>query len=176
MRSRRTISWRVSERSNCSRMKKESPVLKNGIVVPCKSAGWEIVYPGNKSFPLHRPVRRPVARRECSAWPPSIEKSAPHDQQTPFLQPPHCQDRGGTNTPQNHDSFRSNRFNFITSDMNHHRNFNRFLLEAAAGVPHISRCQGPWNVDLRTPPGPEGSNGSLLRICRGHPGIGIYDL
>src|SRR5208283_826802 len=31
--------------------------------------------------------------------------------------------------------------------------------------------QGPWNVDLRTPPGPEGSNGSLLRICRGHPGI-----
>jgi len=26
-------------------------------------------------------------------------------------------------------------------------------------------------VDLRTPPGPEGSNGSLLRICRGHPGI-----
>jgi hypothetical protein len=29
--------------------------------------------------------------------------------------------------------------------------------------------QGPWNVDLRTPPGPEGSNGSLLRICRGHP-------
>jgi len=32
-------------------------------------------------------------------------------------------------------------------------------------------CQGPWNVDLRTPPGPEGSNGSLLDICRGHPGI-----
>src|SRR6266480_4287229 len=31
-------------------------------------------------------------------------------------------------------------------------------------------CQGPWNVDLRTPPGPEGSNGSLLRIRRGHPG------
>jgi hypothetical protein len=26
-------------------------------------------------------------------------------------------------------------------------------------------------VDLRTPPGPEGSNGSLLDICRGHPGI-----
>jgi hypothetical protein len=41
--------------------------------------------------------------------------------------------------------------------------------------------QGPWNVDLRTPPGPEGSNGSLLRICRGHPGIlnlrfAIFDL
>jgi len=33
------------------------------------------------------------------------------------------------------------------------------------------RCQGPWNVDLRTPPGPEGSNGSLLDICRGHPGL-----
>ena len=30
--------------------------------------------------------------------------------------------------------------------------------------------QGPWNVDLRTPPGPEGSNGSLLCICRSHPG------
>jgi hypothetical protein len=26
-------------------------------------------------------------------------------------------------------------------------------------------------VDLQTPPGPEGSNGSLLDICRGHPGI-----
>ena len=32
-------------------------------------------------------------------------------------------------------------------------------------------CQGPWNVDLRTPPGQECSNGSLLRIRRGHPGI-----
>src|ERR1035437_1246235 len=32
-------------------------------------------------------------------------------------------------------------------------------------------CQGPWNVDLRTPPGPEGSNGSLLCVCRGHPDI-----
>src|SRR6267142_541645 len=31
--------------------------------------------------------------------------------------------------------------------------------------------QGPWTVDLRTPPGPEGSNGSLLCSCRGHPGI-----
>src|SRR5712672_537093 len=30
--------------------------------------------------------------------------------------------------------------------------------------------QGPWTVDLRTPPGPEGSNGSLLCSCRGHPG------
>jgi hypothetical protein len=30
--------------------------------------------------------------------------------------------------------------------------------------------QGPWNVDLRTPPGQECSNGSLLRIRRGHPG------
>jgi hypothetical protein len=34
--------------------------------------------------------------------------------------------------------------------------------------------QGPWNVDLRTPPGPEGSNGSLLRICRGHPDISFF--
>jgi hypothetical protein len=45
------------------------------------------------------------------------------------------------------------------------------LLEAVALVPHIQDCQGPRNVDLRTPPGPEGSNGSLLDICRGHPGI-----
>jgi hypothetical protein len=30
-------------------------------------------------------------------------------------------------------------------------------------------------VDLRTPPGPEGSNGSLLDICRGHPGIFFND-
>ena len=35
----------------------------------------------------------------------------------------------------------------------------------------ITRRQGPWNADLRTPPGPEGSNGSLLCIRRGHPGI-----
>src|SRR6202453_4780773 len=35
-------------------------------------------------------------------------------------------------------------------------------------------CQGPWNVDLRTPPGQECSNGSLLRIRRGHPGIPPY--
>jgi hypothetical protein len=34
----------------------------------------------------------------------------------------------------------------------------------------ISR-QGPWNVDLGTPPGPEGSNGTLLRIRRGYPGF-----
>ena len=32
-------------------------------------------------------------------------------------------------------------------------------------------CQGPWNVDLRTPPGQECSNGSLLRVRRGVPGI-----
>src|SRR5688572_9045634 len=36
--------------------------------------------------------------------------------------------------------------------------------------------QGPWNVDLRTPPGPEGSNGSLLRIRRGHPGFSSSSL
>src|SRR5258705_1522760 len=34
--------------------------------------------------------------------------------------------------------------------------------------------QGPWTVDLRTPPGPEGSNDSLLCICRGHPGTLNY--
>src|SRR5262245_22366280 len=49
--------------------------------------------------------------------------------------------------------------------------FLKTLLEAHRLVPHILLCQGPWNVDLRTPPGPEGSNGSLLDICRGHPGI-----
>ena len=45
------------------------------------------------------------------------------------------------------------------------------LLEAMNTVQHINTRQGPRNVDLRTPPGPEGSNGSLLDICRGHPGI-----
>ena len=44
-------------------------------------------------------------------------------------------------------------------------------LAAAGAVMFIRRRQGPWNVDLRTPPGPEGSNGSLLCVCRGHPGI-----
>ena len=44
-------------------------------------------------------------------------------------------------------------------------------LEAPTDVAQIHDCQGPWNVDLRTPPGPEGSNGSLLCIRRGHPGI-----
>jgi len=48
--------------------------------------------------------------------------------------------------------------------------YRRILLEAVGCVPHIHNCQGPRNVDLRTPPGPEGSNGSLLDICRGHPG------
>jgi hypothetical protein len=43
------------------------------------------------------------------------------------------------------------------------------LLEAANRLAQNYPRQGPWNVDLRTPPGPEGSNGSLLRICRGHP-------
>ena len=46
-----------------------------------------------------------------------------------------------------------------------------FYLEAVPDLNHILRRQGPWNADLRTPPGPEGSNGSLLCIRRGHPGI-----
>src|ERR1017187_4198586 len=45
-----------------------------------------------------------------------------------------------------------------------------FSLEGSDGMRQIRCCQGPWTVDLRTPPGPEGSNGSLLCICRGHPG------
>src|SRR5439155_4692409 len=45
------------------------------------------------------------------------------------------------------------------------------VLEPGPALQHISSRQGPWTVDLRTPPGPEGSNGSLLCICRGHPGI-----
>jgi hypothetical protein len=49
------------------------------------------------------------------------------------------------------------------------------LLEAMNTVQHINTRQGPRNVDLRTPPGPEGSNGSLLDICRGHPGISFND-
>jgi hypothetical protein len=51
----------------------------------------------------------------------------------------------------------------------------RILLEGTARVQHIHDCQGPRNVDLQTPPGPEGSNGSLLDICRGHPGIFFND-
>src|SRR5438876_6724030 len=46
-----------------------------------------------------------------------------------------------------------------------------FLLEGALALRQILCCQGPWNVDLRTPPGPEGSNGSLLCMRRGHPGF-----
>ena len=49
-------------------------------------------------------------------------------------------------------------------------------LDASQALPQPPFRQGPWNVDLRTPPGPEGSNGSLLDICRGHPGtFSIYD-
>ncbi len=44
------------------------------------------------------------------------------------------------------------------------------FLEPTPELRQILFCQGPWNVDLRTPPGPEGSNGSLLCVCRGHPG------
>jgi Ankyrin repeats (3 copies) len=46
-----------------------------------------------------------------------------------------------------------------------------FLLEVRGRLRQILSCQGPWNVDLRTPPGQECSNGSLLCIRRGHPGI-----
>jgi len=45
------------------------------------------------------------------------------------------------------------------------------LLERSLALRQILGCQGPWIVDLRTPPGPEGSNGSLLCNCRGHPGF-----
>ena len=51
----------------------------------------------------------------------------------------------------------------------------RNVLEALKQVQHINPRQGPRNVDLRNPPGPEGSNGSLLDICRGHPGISFND-
>jgi hypothetical protein len=44
------------------------------------------------------------------------------------------------------------------------------MLEDSTALRQILRCQGPWNVDLRTPPGQECSNGSLLCIRRGHPG------
>ncbi|MDB6125976.1 MAG: hypothetical protein JWQ71_4969 [Pedosphaera sp.] len=51
------------------------------------------------------------------------------------------------------------------------RDTHAILLEAESWLGQINRCQGPWNVDLRTPPGQECSNGSLLCIRRGHPGI-----
>src|SRR5262245_13877852 len=44
-------------------------------------------------------------------------------------------------------------------------------LACGAVLGFIGCRQGPWNVDLRTPPGLEGSNGSLLCIRRGHPGF-----
>src|SRR5687767_2687599 len=46
-----------------------------------------------------------------------------------------------------------------------------FALAPALGVGFIGSRQGPWNVDLGTPPGPEGSNGTLLCIRRGYPGF-----
>jgi len=45
------------------------------------------------------------------------------------------------------------------------------LLERGRELRQVIFRQGPWNVDLRTPPGQECSNGSLLCIRRGHPGI-----
>src|SRR5205823_12928545 len=58
------------------------------------------------------------------------------------------------------------------SDLRFHSSqFAVFVLEGPGTLRHIELCQGPWNVDLRTPPGPEGSNGSLLCVCRGHPGF-----
>jgi hypothetical protein len=48
---------------------------------------------------------------------------------------------------------------------------HRALTRQPFNCPPYYPRQGPWNVDLRTPPGPEGSNGSLLCVCRGHPDI-----
>lgn len=45
------------------------------------------------------------------------------------------------------------------------------LLDEVRGLGQVVCCQGPWNVDLQIPPGQECSNGSLLCIRRGHPGI-----
>ena len=47
--------------------------------------------------------------------------------------------------------------------------FPKLGLDAGGFVLLNHARQGPWNADLRTPPGPEGSNGSLLYICRGVP-------
>ena len=46
-----------------------------------------------------------------------------------------------------------------------------FVLVAAFPLPHNTPRQGLWSADLRIPPGPEGSNGSMLCNCRSHPGI-----
>ena len=48
------------------------------------------------------------------------------------------------------------------------------LLAASPQVRFIVSRQGPWNVDLETPPGPEGSNGTLLHIRRGYPGFSNF--
>jgi len=44
------------------------------------------------------------------------------------------------------------------------------LLAHVGNLRQVLCRQGPWNVDLRIPPGQECSNGSLLCIRRGHPG------
>ena len=49
------------------------------------------------------------------------------------------------------------------------------LLDEGLGLGQVVCCQGPWNVDLQIPPGQECSNGSLLCIRRGHPGIFNFD-
>ena len=47
----------------------------------------------------------------------------------------------------------------------------KLWLDDSYRVGFIESRQGPWNVDLETPPGPEGSNGTLLHIRRGYPGF-----
>jgi len=61
---------------------------------------------------------------------------------------------------------------FAVPPVMNHMNHN-IVLEGVRrmGLNGAGFCQGPWNVDLRTPPGQECSNGSLLHVCRGHPGI-----
>jgi len=50
------------------------------------------------------------------------------------------------------------------------------VLDETLELRQIYFCQGPWNVDLRIPPGQECSNGSLLCIRRGHPGIFLFTI
>ena len=61
--------------------------------------------------------------------------------------------------------------NFLVNRISQIVNGTLIPLAGALPLRHIVFRQGPWNADLRIPPGQECSNGSLLCIRRGHPGI-----
>ena len=79
---------------------------------------------------------------------------------------PFCLPVNTRNTVEHHRLLNCPRVSIFRLDRDH-----ASLPRQPPDFPPKCSCQGPWNVDLRTPPGPEGSNGSLLCVCRGHPDI-----